>query len=176
MMAVAWHSPLGAAAAFGIWTGLHIIAILAYRFYLVITGKARANSFASSRNEVSLFQRGAAAGSKSDLEDSKKDNTTNSDNNNVTSLQTIMLRIGQSHANCMENFPLFFALVMLNAVTGGPNISNLSWLLVYFRVAQTICHLHGNTEEHCMLRYALFVTQFVFLAVMTYQTIEMGNH
>ncbi|CAB9521474.1 MAPEG family [Seminavis robusta] len=75
-------------------------------------------------------------------------------------------RVGRSHANCTENFPLFLATVVLNTITGGPDIASLSWYYVYARMGQSISHCLGETDLNTTIRFLCFGTQFGLLGKM----------
>ncbi|CAB9501849.1 MAPEG family [Seminavis robusta] len=81
-------------------------------------------------------------------------------------------RVGRSHANCTENFPLFLATVVLNTLTGGPDISSLSWYYVCARMGHSTSHCLGDTDIHATIRFLFFGTQIGLLGNMLYKTIK----
>ena len=84
--------------------------------------------------------------------------------------ETLIGRIGWSHANCTENFPLFLATVVINTLTSGPDISSLAWYYMYARMGQSISHCSGNTDMTATVRFLFFATQLGLLGAMLYNT------
>jgi uncharacterized MAPEG superfamily protein len=79
-------------------------------------------------------------------------------------------RVGSSHANCLENFPLFLTVVMVNTVTSGPDISELAWHYVYARVAQSLAHWYSFSELTVMVRLTNFLVSWGLLVTIGYRT------
>jgi hypothetical protein len=79
-------------------------------------------------------------------------------------------RVGCSHANCLENFPLFLTVVIVNTVTSGPDISKLAWYYVYARVAQSLAHWYSISELAVTVRFLGFIVGWALLGTMGYHT------
>lgn len=75
----------------------------------------------------------------------------------------------RAHANCLENLPLYTAVVVAIAVTGIQS-ATLDWLsivLLAARVCQTIVHIVLTpTNFATTLRFIFFVTQIICMVAM----------
>ena len=80
-------------------------------------------------------------------------------------------RVGQSHANCAENFPLFLGLASVSLLTEGPDVAGLAWYYVYARIGQSLAHWLGTSELLVTVRFLCFVTQLGLLGRMTFLTV-----
>jgi uncharacterized MAPEG superfamily protein len=76
----------------------------------------------------------------------------------------------RAHANCIENLPVFGAIVLALYVTGvaGPTVNFLSISVLAARVAQSLVHVcFVQTNMVAAVRFAFFLVQFVsFLALI----------
>jgi uncharacterized MAPEG superfamily protein len=73
-------------------------------------------------------------------------------------------RAMRAHMNCVENLPIFGALVVALMATGlqSPSIDALSITLLIARIGQTLVHIGAPpTNFWAALRFALFFTQIV---------------
>lgn len=76
----------------------------------------------------------------------------------------------RAHANCVENLPVFAALVLLGSSLG---VASHSFQVVAFavlpaRVLQTVAHVSSGRNRAVLARFVFFCVQlacFVFLAV-----------
>lgn len=70
-------------------------------------------------------------------------------------------RVMRAHANCVENLPVFGAVVLTAAVAGyGSSLfSALAVAYVAARVGQTIAHLSSGRSLVINVRFAFFLTQ-----------------
>ena len=70
----------------------------------------------------------------------------------------------RAHMNCVENLPIFGALVLALMATGlqRPSIDALSVTLLMTRIGQTLVHIKAPpTNIWAALRFALFFVQIV---------------
>ena len=81
-------------------------------------------------------------------------------------------RLCRAHANCVENIPVFAALVLLAMVTGHGDITDplARWVLVA-RVAQSTVHLISISEIAVTLRVTLLLAQ---LGIEAYWIVQLG--
>jgi uncharacterized MAPEG superfamily protein len=79
-------------------------------------------------------------------------------------------RATRAHANCIENLPVFGAIVMaLQASgTGGVAVDGLSTAVLIARVVQSLVHIsHVQTNAFVAVRFSFFSVQLVsFLALI----------
>lgn len=81
-------------------------------------------------------------------------------------------RAMRAHANCVENLPVFAAVVFAVHVseTAGPVVDSLSLLVIAARLAQSVTHVaFTETDRTVSLRFGFFFLQmvaFVWLAVL----------
>jgi uncharacterized MAPEG superfamily protein len=78
-------------------------------------------------------------------------------------------RAHRAHANCLENLPLYAALVVAIAVSGvaHPALDALALVLLGARVAQTVTHVaFCPTQRAVAVRFAFFLTQLVCMVAM----------
>ena len=81
-------------------------------------------------------------------------------------------RATRAHANCVENLPLFAAVVFAAHLAGvfSPTIDKLSMFVVAARVAQSVIHMGSAANAAVAVRFAFFTVQlvcFVWIAVVT---------
>jgi uncharacterized MAPEG superfamily protein len=73
-------------------------------------------------------------------------------------------RAMRAHMNCVENLPIFGALVVALIATGfqSPSIDTLSVIILSARIGQTLVHIGAPpTNNWAALRFALFFVQIV---------------
>ena len=77
-------------------------------------------------------------------------------------------RLNRAHMNCVENLPLFGAVVLTGHVTGltAGTFATLSEVYVIARVAQTLIHVSSGSAMAVNLRFTCFVTQVGCLVAM----------
>jgi uncharacterized MAPEG superfamily protein len=71
-------------------------------------------------------------------------------------------RAMRAHANCVENLPVYGAIVVAIAATGasGPTLDALAITLIVARVCQTLVHVaFEQTNRVIAARFAFFFTQ-----------------
>ncbi len=79
-------------------------------------------------------------------------------------------RTMRAHANCVENLPVFAAVVVVAHLAGiaSPSIDLAAQVVVVGRVAQTIIHIAAHTHTSVVLRaiaYGVQVLAFLAIAV-----------
>lgn len=73
-------------------------------------------------------------------------------------------RFQHAHLNCVENLPLFAAIVLAAQALGqGGVIDGLAWVYMGFRFAQSIVHLVSTTPLFVFLRANMLLGQWVCL-------------
>jgi uncharacterized MAPEG superfamily protein len=78
-------------------------------------------------------------------------------------------RAHRAHANCLENLPLYAALVVVIVATGAshPALDGLALVLLGARVAQTVTHVAFSSSERAVaVRFVFFFTQVVCITAM----------
>jgi uncharacterized MAPEG superfamily protein len=83
-------------------------------------------------------------------------------------------RAVRAHANCVENLPVFTAIVAASewSGVGGPMIDGLSATVVAARALQTITHLSSGSNKAVAMRFAFFAIQllcFVWMGALVVQ-------
>jgi uncharacterized MAPEG superfamily protein len=77
------------------------------------------------------------------------------------------VRLGDAHANCIENLAVFAAIVLAAAALGkSAAIDTFAPWVVYARIAQSLVHLLGTTRALVTLRASLWAVQLVLFAIM----------
>ncbi|HEY5807219.1 MAG TPA: MAPEG family protein [Povalibacter sp.] len=76
----------------------------------------------------------------------------------------------RAHANCVENLPVFGAIVFVISAIGvnGPAVNYLSTIVLIARVCQSLVHVsHVQTDAFVAVRFSFFCVQLVsFLALI----------
>jgi len=76
----------------------------------------------------------------------------------------------RAHANCVENLPVFGAIVLVISVMGvtGPAVDYLCTIVLIARVCQSMVHVsHVQTDAFVAVRFSFFWVQLVcFLALI----------
>jgi uncharacterized MAPEG superfamily protein len=78
-------------------------------------------------------------------------------------------RAMRAHANCLENLPLYTAVVVAIVVTGVRSVAldRLAIVLLAARVCQTIVHIALTPNNFAtMLRFVFFFTQLICMVAM----------
>ena len=93
---------------------------------------------------------------------------------------TLVGRIACHHQNCLENLPLFAAVVLVNAhVTSNSgslaagsshSIDREAWFYVYSRILQGLVHWYKVNHTFAVIRFLFFGTGFTLLFVMGFKT------
>jgi uncharacterized MAPEG superfamily protein len=75
----------------------------------------------------------------------------------------------RAHANCVENLPVYAAIVVAIVATGvrSPMLDTLAVVLLVARVLQTLTHVtFKQTDTVVAVRFSFFLTQIVCMAAM----------
>ncbi len=77
-------------------------------------------------------------------------------------------RMTRAHLNCVENLPVFGAVVLVGDQGGlvHPAIDTLAILVVAFRVAQSVAHISSGSGRVIMLRATFFAIQVLCILGM----------
>jgi uncharacterized MAPEG superfamily protein len=78
-------------------------------------------------------------------------------------------RTMRAHANCVENLPLFAALVLIARAISLESVTFevLAVAVLPARVAQTALHVASGSNKAVLVRFFFFSAQFVCFAAMT---------
>ena len=75
----------------------------------------------------------------------------------------------RAHANCVENLPVFGAIVLVISALGvdDPAVNYLSMIVLIARVCQSLVHVsHVQTDTFVAVRFAFFSVQLVCFLVL----------
>jgi hypothetical protein len=76
------------------------------------------------------------------------------------------VRLARVHANCYEFLPFTLAALLFAVATDSTHLTNgLAYYLLAARLGQSTVHLLSTSNVAVMLRFGLFLVQFVILAV-----------
>ncbi len=77
-------------------------------------------------------------------------------------------RLCRAHANCIENLPLFTALVLLGSVVhvGEPLFFTLAAVVLPARIGQSTAHIASGSSLAVLVRFSFFSVQLLCLAGM----------
>ena len=77
-------------------------------------------------------------------------------------------RLNRAHMNCVENLPLFAAVVLAGHVSGLTSgaFATLSEVYIFARVAQSIFHVSSGSAMAVNLRFTCFIVQVGCLLTM----------
>lgn len=72
-------------------------------------------------------------------------------------------RLMRAHANCVENLPVFAAVVLVGAVTGynNPTFDTLAQVVLGARIGQTVAHISSGRGRVIQIRFGFFLTQLI---------------
>ena len=79
--------------------------------------------------------------------------------------------------NCLENLPLFGAVVLTAAVTGAssPLLDRLAQVFLLARVAQSTTHLISVSSQAVLVRFTFFLVQLGCLIGMGVRIAQLGS-
>lgn len=81
-----------------------------------------------------------------------------------------MKRLEDAHANCLENLPVFAALVLAGAAMGKLDaIAALAPWVFYARLGQTAAHLSGTGRLNVLVRASFWAVQLVLFFCLLVQ-------
>ena len=75
----------------------------------------------------------------------------------------------RAHANCVENLPIYAAIVVAIVASGvrSPMLDTLAVVLLVARVLQTLTHVtFKQTDTVVAVRFSFFLNQIVCMAAM----------
>jgi len=76
-------------------------------------------------------------------------------------------RLCRAHANCYENLPIFAALIAVALLTDRTGATDgLAMWFLGARIGQSIVHLASTSNVAVNLRFALYLSQWLIMAVM----------
>ncbi len=77
-------------------------------------------------------------------------------------------RLNRAHLNCLENLPLFAAVVLTGAVIGAdaPVLDRLAEAYLLGRIAQSTTHIASGSDRAVMIRFTFFGIQVISLLAM----------
>ena len=80
-------------------------------------------------------------------------------------------RLLRAHANCVENLPVFAALVLVGQAAGHAegSFATLAQVVCAGRVGQTLAHLSSGSALVVNVRFTFFVVQLGAMAAMAWQ-------
>ena len=79
-------------------------------------------------------------------------------------------RLCRAHANCVENLPIFAAIILFAIVTRQTDVTNSLALVVLFaRIGQSTVHLINASAPAVMLRGTFFMIQLGIMVWWCYQ-------
>lgn len=79
----------------------------------------------------------------------------------------LMVRMQHAHLNCVENLPVFAAVVLAAVALGKAGVvDGLAAWVFYARVAQTLAHLAGTGFIQVTLRATFWIVQLALLLFM----------
>jgi uncharacterized MAPEG superfamily protein len=70
-------------------------------------------------------------------------------------------RLTRAHLNCLENLPIFGAVVLIGAVTSvsSESFHNLALVTFTARIAQTLVHLSSTSPMAVQIRFGFYLVQ-----------------
>lgn len=82
-------------------------------------------------------------------------------------------RLNRAHMNCLENLPLFAAVVLIGAVIGAdaPALDRLAQVYLLARVGQSVTHVSSGSDSAVQVRFGFFSVQLVCLIAMMLLTV-----
>lgn len=79
----------------------------------------------------------------------------------------LVRRAEHAHMNCIENLPVFAAIVLAAAAAGKTAVTEpLAMYVLYARVAQSVTHLIGVSHWLVIVRATFYVIQIALFAYM----------
>jgi len=82
-------------------------------------------------------------------------------------------RLNRAHLNCVENLPLFGAVVLTGHVTGlvAGSFATMAQVYVAARVAQSLVHVSSGAAMAVNVRFGFFLVQMTCLILMAVQIV-----
>jgi uncharacterized MAPEG superfamily protein len=87
----------------------------------------------------------------------------------------LVRRMEDAHANCLENLPVFAAIVLAAAALGKLDaIAALAPWVLYARVGQSLTHLVGVGQPHVLVRASFWSAQLALFIWMLILLLNLG--
>jgi hypothetical protein len=82
----------------------------------------------------------------------------------------------RAHVNCVENLPIFAALVLLGSVLAVPGtlFQMAAFVVLPARVLQSLVHVASNRNRAVLARFAFFSIQLICFGVMAALLVARG--
>jgi uncharacterized MAPEG superfamily protein len=81
----------------------------------------------------------------------------------------MLQRAKSAHLNCLENFPVFAAIVAIAGLMGQIEaINGIAAFVLYARIAQSVVHITGTSFIQVFLRANFFLAQVGLMLYMVY--------
>ena len=81
----------------------------------------------------------------------------------------MLQRAKSAHLNCLENFPVFAAIVAIAGLMGQIEaINGIAAFVLYARIAQSVTHITGTSFIQVFLRANFFLAQVGLMLYMVY--------
>jgi uncharacterized MAPEG superfamily protein len=82
----------------------------------------------------------------------------------------------RAHLNCIENLPIFAALVLLGGVVGvaGSGFQAAACAVLPLRVGQSLAHVASGRNRAVLVRFGFFAGQLVCFAIMVVLLVLRG--
>jgi uncharacterized MAPEG superfamily protein len=89
---------------------------------------------------------------------------------------TMIKRMEDAHANCLENLPIF-AIIVFAAITMGQLeiIAPFAQYVFYARIGQSLAHLAGTDRPHVFVRATFWSIQLGLFLLMTLKLLNLFN-
>ncbi len=85
----------------------------------------------------------------------------------------LLARAKNAHLNCIENFPVFAAVVIVAALLGRTAVADLlAPYVLYARIAQTAMHLAGTSLPLIALRGLFYFAQVVLILYLIWALVH----
>jgi len=86
---------------------------------------------------------------------------------NTTDDPAFIVRAHHAHLNCVENFPVFAAVVIAAALMRkSPIVDQYAAIVLYARIGQSVVHMIGTSFALVLIRATLFLVQIVLILYM----------
>ncbi len=98
----------------------------------------------------------------------RKEAAPNSFNPSVPHGNERYQRSMRAHLNCLENLPIFGALVLLGAITsvGGTLFQAAAFTVLPARVLQSLAHIASGRNRAVLVRFTFFAVQLLCFAIL----------
>ena len=88
----------------------------------------------------------------------------------TTEVPAVIKRMEHAHLNCLENLPIFGAIVLTAAAMNKTAVVDpYAPIVLYARLAQSLVHLIGTQSILVLVRAGFFVVQVVLFALMLWK-------